>query len=86
MRRTIKKRKLMLDSTLLITTEETLFDTENAKMTELIGAGMAITDATLDREKRDEREVATMKKELDHLRHQARVLPKFNTSGGTLEV
>jgi hypothetical protein len=44
-----------------------LFDTESAKMTELIGAGMAITDATLDREKRDEREVASMKKELDHL-------------------
>jgi hypothetical protein len=36
-------------------------------MTELIGAGMAITDATLDREKRDEREVDAMKKELDHL-------------------
>ena len=28
MRRTIKKRKLTLDNTLLITTEETLFDTE----------------------------------------------------------
>jgi hypothetical protein len=39
-------------------------------MTELIRAGMAITDATLDREKMDEREVASMKKELDHLRHQ----------------
>jgi hypothetical protein len=48
-----------------------LFDTENAKMTKLIGAGMAINDVTLDREKKDEREVATMKKELDHLRHQA---------------
>jgi hypothetical protein len=71
MRRTTKKRRLTLDNTLLITTEETLFDTENAKMTELIGAGMAITDATLDREKRDEKEVATMKKELDHLHHQA---------------
>jgi hypothetical protein len=58
MRRTTKKRRLTLDSTLLITTEETLLDTENAKMTELIGAGMAITDATLDRERRDEREVA----------------------------
>ena len=39
-------------------------------MTELIRAGMAITDATLDREKMDEREVASMKKELDHLWHQ----------------
>jgi hypothetical protein len=72
MRRTIKKRKLTLNRTLLITTEETLFDIENDKMTELIRVGMAITDATLDMEKRDEREVASMKKELDHLRHQAK--------------
>jgi hypothetical protein len=67
MRRTIKKRNLTLDSTLLITTKETFFDTKNANMTELIGAGMAITNATLDKEKMDEREVATMKKEPDHL-------------------
>jgi len=40
-------------------------------MTELIGARMDINDATLDRDKRDEREVVAMKKELDHLRHQA---------------
>jgi hypothetical protein len=52
MRRNTKKRRLTLDNTLLINTEEMLFDTENAKMTELIGAGMAITDATLDRERR----------------------------------
>jgi len=71
MRRTIKKRNITLDSTLFITTEETLFDTERPKMTELIGAGMAITDATLDREKRDERELDSMKKELNHLHHQA---------------
>jgi hypothetical protein len=43
MRRTTKKRRLTLDSTLLITTEETLFDTENAKMIELIRVGMDIT-------------------------------------------
>lgn len=48
------------------TTEETLFDTEHAKMTELIGTGMAITDATFDRLK-DEDEAAAMRKELDHL-------------------
>jgi hypothetical protein len=48
-----------------------LFDIESAKITELIRVGMAITDATLDREKRDEREVAAMKNKLDHLRHQA---------------
>jgi hypothetical protein len=48
-----------------------LFDTENTRVTELIGAGMAITDATLDMGKMDEREVDTMRKELYHLRHQA---------------
>jgi hypothetical protein len=62
MRRTIKKRKLTLDNTLLITREETLFDIENDNMTELIGAGMAITDATLERIKRDKNEVASMNK------------------------
>jgi hypothetical protein len=72
MRRTTNKRKLTLNSTLLITIEETLFDTKNAKMIELIGAGMAITTTTLDRERRDERELAAMKKELDHLQHQAK--------------
>jgi hypothetical protein len=39
-------------------------------MIELIKAGMAIIDATLDRRKRDEREVTSMSKEMDHLRHQ----------------
>lgn len=62
MRRTIKKRNLILDSTLFITIEETLFDIESDNMTELIRAGMAIIDAALDMEKRDEREVAAMKK------------------------
>jgi hypothetical protein len=70
MRRIVKKRKLTLECTLLITIVETLFDTKNAKMTELITIGMTITNATLDKEKRDEREVAPMKKELDHLLHQ----------------
>jgi hypothetical protein len=51
-----------LDNTLLITTEETLFDTEHTKMTELIGDGMAITGATLDREKKDEEEATSMRK------------------------
>jgi oligoribonuclease (3'-5' exoribonuclease) len=71
MRRTIKKRKLMLDRMLFITTKETLFDTESDKVTDLIRVGMAITDATLDRLKRDERKVVTMKKELDHMQNQA---------------
>jgi hypothetical protein len=48
MRRKTKKRRLTLDSILFITKKETLFDIESANMNELIGAGMAITDATLD--------------------------------------
>jgi hypothetical protein len=68
--RMTKKRRSMLDITLLITTEERLLDTKNAKIIELIRECMAITDATLDRERKNEREVATMKKELDHLHHQ----------------
>jgi hypothetical protein len=69
MKRTTKKRRLTLDSSILITTEEKLLSTEHAKTSELIGAGMAITDATLDRERRDEKELATALKELEHLRH-----------------
>jgi hypothetical protein len=36
MRMTTKKRRLTLDITLLITTEETLLNTENSKTTEII--------------------------------------------------
>ena len=67
MRRIFKKRKCTLDRTMFITTEETLFYTESYNIIDLVRAWMAITDATLDREKRDEREVSSMKKELDHL-------------------
>jgi hypothetical protein len=69
--RTTKKRRLTLDSTLLITIEETLLNTENAKTTELIEAGMDITNAMLDIVKMDEKEIVAAKKELDHLRHLA---------------
>jgi hypothetical protein len=46
-----------------------LISTEHAKTSELIGVGMAITDATLDRERKDEEELATALKELEHLLH-----------------
>jgi hypothetical protein len=61
--RTTNKRRLALDSTLRITTEETLLSRENVKTTKLIDIGMSITDATLDREKQDEKELSTAKKE-----------------------
>jgi hypothetical protein len=54
MKRTTKKRRITLDHSILITIEEKLMNTEHAKTSKLIDAGMAITDATLDREKRDE--------------------------------
>jgi hypothetical protein len=58
MKRTTKKRRLTLDCSILITTEEKLISTEHSKTFEIIGVGMAITYATLDREKKDEEELA----------------------------
>jgi hypothetical protein len=67
--RTTKKRRITLDCSILITTEENLINTEHAKTSELIGVGMVITDATLDRAKRDEEELVASLKELEHLCH-----------------
>jgi hypothetical protein len=69
MKRTTKKRRLTVDSSILITTEEKLISTKHAKMSELIRAGMAITNATLDRERKYEEELATALKEPEHLHH-----------------
>jgi hypothetical protein len=69
-KRTSKKRRLTLDSAVMITTEETLFDAKQSKVSELLGVGMAISSATIDREKEDEWEVESMRRELEHLRHQ----------------
>jgi hypothetical protein len=46
-----------------------LISTEHAKMSKLIGAGMTITDATLDRERKDEDNLVTVLKELEHMCH-----------------
>ena len=67
--RTTKKRRITLDRSILITTEENMINIEHAKTSELIGIGMAITNATLDKEKRDEEEMAASLKELEHLHH-----------------
>jgi hypothetical protein len=61
MKRMVKKIKITLDNTLFITMEETLFDIEHAKMTKLIGVGMAIMDAILDRSRKDEEEADAMR-------------------------
>jgi hypothetical protein len=70
--RTTKKRRITLDHSILITTEENLINTENARTSELIGVGKAISDATLDRAKRDEKEMDVTLKELEHLHHLAK--------------
>jgi len=57
MKRTTKKRRLTLDISFFIITEEKLISTEHVKTSELIGVGMAIIDATLDRESKDEEEL-----------------------------
>jgi hypothetical protein len=49
MKKTTKKRRLTLDSLILIAIEEKFLSTKHANMSELIGAGMAIIDATFDR-------------------------------------
>jgi hypothetical protein len=46
-----------------------MINTEHAKTSELINTGMEITYATLDRAKRDEEELFTALKELEHLCH-----------------
>jgi hypothetical protein len=61
--------RLTLYSSILITMEEKLLNTRHIKTFELIGAGMAITDATLDTARRDEKELAAALKELEHLHH-----------------
>jgi hypothetical protein len=69
MKRTTKKRRITLDHSILITIEEKLINTDFNKTSELIDIGMAITDSTLDREKRDEEELVISRKELEDLFH-----------------
>jgi hypothetical protein len=63
MKRTTKKRRLTLDNSILITTEENSIITEHEKMSELIKVGMEITYAILDRVRKYEDELASMLKE-----------------------
>jgi hypothetical protein len=70
--RTTKKRRITLDHSILITTKEHLINTTHAKTSKLIDVGMEITYSTLDRAKRDEKELAIALKELEHLNHLAK--------------
>jgi hypothetical protein len=69
MKRTTKKKRLMLDRSILITTEEKLLNIEHAMTSEIIDIGMVITYATFDRPRRDEKDLAATLKELDRLHH-----------------
>jgi hypothetical protein len=72
MRRKTKKRRLMMDNTLLINIEEKFLNTENVKTTKLIGIDMDMNDATLDQVNQDEKELATKNKELDYMHHMVK--------------
>jgi hypothetical protein len=67
--RTTKKRRITLDFSIITTIEEDLINTENSRAFELIGARRVISNAILDRAKKDEKELAVALKELEHLRH-----------------
>jgi hypothetical protein len=69
MKRTTKKRRLTLDSSILITTKEKLISTKHAKTSELISIGMENTDATLDRERKDGEDLVIALNDLEHLFH-----------------
>jgi len=66
-RRSDKKRRLNLDSVVMITIEETLLDARKSNLNELLGVGMAISSATIDRAR--EWEAESMRVEIFHLIH-----------------
>jgi len=66
--RTAKKIRITLDHS-MVTIEENLINTADAWMSKLIGLGKALSDATLDRARRDKKELDATLKELEHLRH-----------------
>jgi hypothetical protein len=67
MKRMTKKRRLTLESSILITIEEKLIRKDHAKTSEIIDVGMEITYATLDRARKYEEEIPAALKELEHL-------------------
>jgi hypothetical protein len=69
MKRTTKKRRLTLYSSFSSLQRRICSTQSTPRHPSLSGIGMAITDATLDRERRDEKELVTALKELEHLHH-----------------
>jgi hypothetical protein len=69
MQRMTKKIRITLDHSILVITEENLINTTNAWKYKILGVGKALSNATLDRAKRDEKELVAALKELEHLCH-----------------
>jgi len=53
----------------MVTIEENLINTADARTSELIGIGKSLSDVAQDRARRDEKELADTWEELDRLRH-----------------
>jgi hypothetical protein len=51
------------------TTEEILFETTQSNVSELLGARMSISNATINISKEDEPEENFMRREFEHLQH-----------------
>jgi hypothetical protein len=63
------KIRISLDHSILVTTKENLINIADARMSKLISVGKALSDSTLDRARRDEKELAATLKELKYLCH-----------------
>jgi hypothetical protein len=53
----------------LVTSKENLYHTKKAWVSELLGVGMVMSHTTIDEEGEEERELNSMKKEIESLRH-----------------
>jgi hypothetical protein len=67
--KTVKKRRINLDQSIIVITEEKLIDTVYACTSEMIGVGKSLSEVAQDRSRRDEKEIFAAQKEFEHLRH-----------------
>jgi hypothetical protein len=67
--RTVKRRRITMDQSIVVTIEENVINTAYARMSELIDVGKSISDVAHDRSRRDEKELADTREELEHLHH-----------------
>jgi hypothetical protein len=65
----MKRRRITLDQSIVVTIEENLINIADTRTSELISVGKSLSDATQDRAKRDEKELADTQEELEHLCH-----------------